>query len=124
MVLIKKGGQPLKIGLKNWFEKCVYAYEEYKSEIIALVPVASNTSHWKWYVFIKAKAICFLYDTRLKFLENGKVGGKGAPMACAMIYWGNNYKNFYQVFIEYGAVVDISNLIDVKIGNDNLKRDR
>jgi hypothetical protein len=80
------------------------------------VPVATNTGHWKQSVFGKADAICFLYDTRLKFLENGKDTGKGAPMACAMIYWGKDYQQFYDIFISHGAVIDISNLKGVKIG--------
>jgi hypothetical protein len=84
--------------------------------VLALVPIAANTAHWKRYVFTKARAICFLYDTRLRFLENGKDSGKGAPMACAMIYWGNDYQRFYNVFIEHGAVVDISNLQGENIG--------
>jgi hypothetical protein len=67
-------------------------------------------------VFGRAKAICFLYDTRLKFLENGLDVGKGAPMACAMIYWGQNYERFYDIFIEYGAVIDLSNLQGEEIG--------
>jgi hypothetical protein len=37
-------------------------------------------------------------------------------MACAMIYWGDCPERFYDVFIEHGAVVDISHLIGVKIG--------
>jgi hypothetical protein len=49
--------------------------------------------------------------------KRGSVG-KGAPMACAMVYWGENVKRFYDVFIEHGAVVDISNLIGEKIGLD------
>jgi hypothetical protein len=101
--------------IKNWLAKCAYAYEEYDSQVLALVPVASNTTHWKKYVFTRAKSICFLYDTRLRFLEDGRDSGKGAPMACAMIYWGNNPYRFYEVFIEYGAVVDISNLIGEQI---------
>jgi hypothetical protein len=88
---------------------------EYNSEVIALIPVAVNTSHWKRFVFTKARAICFLYDTRPKFLENGKDVGKGAPMACSLVYWGNNYKRFYDIFIKYGAVVDISNLFNEDI---------
>lgn len=104
--------------IKSWLAKCAKAYEEYGSEVLALVPIAANTEHWKKYVFTKARAICFLYDTRLRFLENGKEGGKGAPMACAMIYWGDNYDRFYEVFIEHGAVVDISNLIGEKIGKE------
>lgn len=109
--------------IKNWMARCAHAHAEYGSEILALVPIAANTSHWKKYIFTKAKAICFLYDTRLRFLENGEDTGKGAPMACAMIYWGNNYPRFYDIFIEHGAVVDISALIGEQIGIDrkNLK---
>jgi len=102
--------------IKNWLAKCALAHRKYHSEILALVPVATNTAHWKQSVFGTAKAVCFLYDTRLKFLENGNAGGKGAPMACAMIYWGEYFRNFYNVFIEYGAVVDLSNLIGVETG--------
>jgi len=102
--------------IKDWLAKCASSHIEYGAEILALVPVATNTRHWKQSVFGKAKAICFLYDTRLKFLVNGNGGGKGAPMACAMIYWGRNYKKFYEVFIEYGAVVDISSLQKEEIG--------
>ncbi|MBU4445291.1 phage N-6-adenine-methyltransferase [bacterium] len=102
--------------IKNWLDKCVSTHQKYGSEILALVPVATNTGHWKQSVFGHARAICFLYDTRLKFLENGNGGGKGAPMACAMIYWGMNYNKFYKIFIEYGAVVDLSGLIGVEIG--------
>ena len=102
--------------IKNWLAKCAFSHSEYGAEVLALVPVATNTGHWKQSVFGKAKAICFLYDTRLKFLVNGNGGGKGAPMACAMIYWGRNYERFYNIFIEFGAVVDISNLQKEEIG--------
>jgi len=104
--------------IKNWLAKCALTHKKYGSEILALVPVATNTGHWKQSVFGQAKAICFLYDTRLKFLENGLDVGKGAPMSCAMIYWGQNFNRFYEVFIEYGAVVDISNLQGEKIGKE------
>jgi len=105
--------------IKNWLSKCALTHKKYNSEILALVPVAVNTNHWKQSVFGQANAICFLYDTRLKFLENGNGRGKGAPMACAMIYWGKNYKMFYQIFIEYGAVVDLSSLIGIEVGSKN-----
>jgi len=104
--------------IKNWLAKCALTHQKYHSEILALVPVATNTGHWKQSVFGQAKAICFLYDTRLKFLENGLNVGKGAPMSCAMIYWGQDYDKFYDVFIEYGAVVDISSLQGEKIGKE------
>ena len=102
--------------IKHWLRRCAEAHEVYGAEVIALIPVATNTGHWKKSIFGRATAICFLYDTRLKFLENGKNGGKGAPMACATIYWGDNYERFYKVFINHGAVVDIRPLIGEKIG--------
>ncbi len=102
--------------IKDWLRKCLLSHQEYDSEILALIPVATNTSHWKKSVFGHAKAVCFLYDTRLKFLENGFGGGKGAPMACAMVYWGSEYDKFYDVFIEYGAVIDLSALQGEEIG--------
>ena len=90
---------------------------------MALVPVATNTGHWKQSIFGQAGAICFLYDTRLKFLENGMDMGKGAPMSCAMIYWGQDYDRFYDVFIDYGAPVDISNLQGKQIGTARVHYD-
>lgn len=102
--------------IKNWLAKCALSHKKYGSDILALAPVATNTGHWKQSVFGQARAICFLYDTRLKFLENGKDVGKGAPMSCAMIYWGKNYERFYDVFIEFGAVVDILHLQKEDIG--------
>ena len=104
--------------IKDWLARCASAYEDHGSQVLALVPVAANTSHWKSFVFTKAHGVCFLYDTRLRFLENGQDSGKGAPMACAMIYWGDDFKKFYDVFIEYGAVVDISHLIGERIERD------
>jgi len=93
--------------IKHWLCRCAHAHKNYESEVLALVPVATNTSHWKEYIWGKATAVCFLYDTRLRFLIEGKDEGKGAPMACAMIYWNQKFDTFHDVFIEYGAVVDI-----------------
>ncbi len=92
--------------IKNWLQKCEEANRKYNSEVIALIPVATNTRHWKDYIYGKATAICFLFDTRLRFLENGEDIGKGAPMSCAIIYWGRNFEKFKDVFIEHGAIVD------------------
>lgn len=104
--------------IKDWLVKCVQTHDKYHSEIIALIPVATNTAHWKNCVFGHACAICFLYDTRLRFLVDGLDGGKGAPMACCIVYWGQNHQRFYETFIEFGAVVDISNLYGKSIGKD------
>ena len=98
---------PYGTGIKSWFKK---AYSEYQNgnEILMLVPVATNTSHWKEWVYDKAAAICFIYDTRLKFRINGNENNKGAPMACCFIYYGNNYIRFSSIFSSYGYCVKIS----------------
>jgi hypothetical protein len=98
-------------GIKNWLYRCAYAHKTHGAEVLALVPVATNTGHWKMYVFGKARSICFLYDTRLKFLVNGENGGKGAPMSCAMIYWGPNHERFVEVFKHFGAVLSLESLL-------------
>ena len=70
--------------IKQWLYRCAAAHRQYSSEVIALVPVATNTGHWKKYVYVQASAVCFLYDTRLRFLVDGRDEEKGAPMSCAM----------------------------------------
>ena len=102
--------------IKDWLAKCVSAHKDYGADVIALVPVAPNTVHWKKFVFGQASSICFLYDTRLRFLENGKDTGKGAPMACCLVYWGNEKDRFIEHFLDYGATVDLSNLLRCEIG--------
>lgn len=102
--------------IKNWLVKCCQAHAQFKSEVIALVPVATNTTHWKQCVFGQAAAICFLYDTRLKFIIDGNSDNKGAPMACCLIYWGKRVEEFRESFLPYGAVVDIRGLRKERIG--------
>lgn len=101
--------------IKNWLYRCATARSHYNSEVLALVPVATNTGHWKKYVFGCAAAVCFLYDTRLRFLIAGRDEGKGAPMSCAMVYWGEKFDNFFDVFIHHGAVIDLRPLIEKQI---------
>lgn len=102
--------------IRHWLRKCAEAHLEHHSEVLALVPVATNTRHWKLHVWGAATAVAFLYDTRLRFLVDGKDAGKGAPMACAMVYWGTRYGRFEQVFLRFGAVVDVRHLHDKEIG--------
>ena len=104
--------------IKDWLAKCVLTHNKYNSEIIALIPVAPNTLHWKKYIFGQASAICFLYDTRLRFWVNGIDSGKGAPMACCLVYWGENIQHFFNHFLEFGAVIDTSILKKKKIGKE------
>lgn len=100
--------------IKNWLAKCAYSHKTYNSDVIALIPVATNTSHWKKFVFGSADAICFLADTRLRFYVDGYEHEKGAPMACCLVYWGNETKHFIEHFSQYGASVDISSLKNSK----------
>ncbi len=108
--------------IKNWLFRCAHAHRNYGSRVIALVPVATNTSHWKEYVWGQATAVCFLYDTRLRFLVEGKDEGKGAPMSCAMIYWNNDIDSFRSVFKDFGAVVDLRSLQGEIIGSNKKSR--
>jgi DNA N-6-adenine-methyltransferase (Dam) len=94
----------------DWLCKCSEAHTEYGSEVIALVPIAANTKHWKMYVWPTAASVCFLYDTRVRFLVRGRDDGKGSPMACAAVYWGKNKSKFAEVFRHHGAVVDLQNV--------------
>jgi hypothetical protein len=105
--------------IKGWLGRCALANKNHGSEVLALVPVATNTGHWKNHVFGKATGVCFLYDTRLKFLVNGKNGGKGAPMACAMIYWGIDFDGFFSIFARFGAVIDLRHLKGKRIGHNS-----
>jgi len=102
--------------IKHWLECCAAAHRVHRAEVIALVPVATNTGHWKKHVFGQATAVCFLYDTRLRFLVNGRDEGKGAPMSCAMIYWGRKYPHFFTVFTPHGATLDLRPLRGKQIG--------
>ena len=96
--------------IRNWLYRCAQAHEEHGSEVLALVPVATNTRHWKDFVWGKAAMACFLYDTRLRFLVEGKPSAKGAPMSCAMICWSAKPAAFARVFQAFGAVVDLRSL--------------
>lgn len=97
-------------GIRDWLRKCHETRLHYDAEVLALVPVATNTRHWKDFVFGAADGVAFLYDTRLRFLVNGKDGGKGAPMSCAMVYWGARYERFEKTFSRFGAVVSLRHL--------------
>ena len=96
-----------KTTISDWLNKCLDSHAEYNSEVIALIPVATNTKHWKNYIFGHADCVCFLYDTRLKFLVDGQEKGTGAPMACCLVYWGKDDEKFYHSFSGYGYVVNL-----------------
>jgi hypothetical protein len=81
------------------------------SEVIALVPVATNTRHWKNFVYPAATAICFLFEPRVKFYISGRQDNKGAPMSCAVIYYGRDLDAFAEAFRTYGAVIPLEGVL-------------
>jgi len=97
-----------KTSIYDWIKKGVEAYENNNSEILYLIPVATNTKHFKDFIFKKAQGICFLNDTRLKFWSDGKEDKKGAPMACCFVYFGDRYDKFQEVFSNNGRCFKIN----------------
>jgi len=89
--------------LFHWFEKGLAEHQKGK-EMIFLVPVATNTKHFKQIIFKHFAAICFLSDTRLKFYNEGLEDKKGAPMACCLCYLGYRVEEFKEAFREFGKV--------------------
>jgi hypothetical protein len=90
--------------LYDWIYKGASENRKYQSEIIYLIPVATNTKHFKEIIFKKFKSICFLEDTRLKFYNEGIEDKKGAPMACCLCYIGNRTYEFKEKFSQFGKV--------------------
>ena len=86
-----------KTSLYDWIKKGMDS-SKLGSEVLYLIPVATNTRHFKDIIFKQAKGICFLSDTRLKFWNCGSEDKKGAPMACCIVYFGQDYDKFYEVF--------------------------
>lgn len=92
--------------IAHWFARIAQAALS-GSDVIALVPVATNTAHWKNHVFPSASAVCFAYQPRVRFLIRGVEDPKGAPMACAVVYWGKDVAKFAASFRKHGAVVPL-----------------
>ena len=104
-----------KTSMMSWVSKAADAHERFGSEILMLIPVATNTRHFKDIIFTKFTAICFLADTRLKFYVDGEEHTKGAPMACCMVYVGDALDKFTEVFSEFGTVFPIASSISSEI---------
>ncbi len=96
-----------KTSIYTWVEKAAKSNTEFSAEILMLIPVATNTRHFKEIIFKKFSGICFLNDTRLKFFNAGVEDKKGAPMACCICYIGENFEKFERLFAEYGKVFKI-----------------
>lgn len=86
----------------HWIKKGIESHLKYNSELIFLIPVATNTKHFKELIFNHFSVICFLNDTRLKFFNQGVEDKKGAPMACCLVYLGHRKQEFKKQFEQYG----------------------
>jgi hypothetical protein len=100
--------------IRDWLQKCTDAHRDHGSEVIALIPVATNTKHWQKNIFLYATSICFLKVARLKFLQNGIPYQKGAPMSCAMVYWGSNKDKFNTIVSEFGITFHVRKDLNAK----------
>lgn len=101
-----------KTRIYNWITKSIESNKLYNSEIILLIPVATNTEHFKEIFNIKNGAICFLFDKRLRFLDasnSNKEDKKGSPCAICMIYIGERTIQFKNFFEKLGKVFIIEN---------------
>lgn len=94
--------------IRDWCRKCRETYiANPECHILLLIPVATNTRHWKDYIFPSASHICFLYDTRVKFWENGRENKKGSPMPCCIVHYGKRFegRSFMDYFKELGFCI-------------------
>jgi hypothetical protein len=69
--------------IAHWFERISEAAAN-GSEVIALVPGATNTSYWKKFVYPKVQAICFIYERRVKFIIGGNLDTKELQCPAAL----------------------------------------
>lgn len=96
-----------KTSVLTWVRKAEEAHRLHGAEILMLIPVATNTRHFKDVIFPEFTSICFLADTRLRFYINGVENQKGAPMACCMVYAGDRPAVFARTFQRFGTVLNL-----------------
>ena len=104
--------------IKMWLQRCTDANKDHDSEVVALIPAAVDTAHWQKNIFKTASAVCFPKG-RMKFgvppppegiseVEKAKWPKAGpAPMATALVYWGENVTAFFNAFEKYGTVINL-----------------
>jgi hypothetical protein len=80
-----------KTSIHAWIRKCQESHNLYNSEVLALIPVATNTTYWRKHIWNFASNICFLFDTRLKFCLNGKIQ-KRCPNGLLFCLLGKDYR--------------------------------
>lgn len=71
------------------------------SSALALVPAATDTN-WLSPV-LKTQPVCF-WKGRIKFLDTNYQPKLSARQSHVLVYWGENWQKFREVFSEYGVV--------------------
>lgn len=97
--------------IADWLAACAAA-AAHGSEVVALVPVATNTRFWQRHVYPSVTLICLLHDPRVRFWKPDPAAPagrseivRGAPMACCLLYWGEHPRRFTAACREVGTVV-------------------
>lgn len=87
--------------IRDWIRAAVEWHQQTGLEVVMLIPVQPGTRAWQQYVLKFAAAICWMKG-RPKFR-----GAKaGAPMDCALVYFGDESHEFARVFSKLGHVDD------------------
>jgi phage N-6-adenine-methyltransferase len=85
-----------------WMKKLELEFETGNvDEAIALVPAATDTN-WLSPV-LKTQPVCF-WKGRIKFLGQDYQPKLSARQSHVLVYWGNNWQKFREVFEDYGVV--------------------
>ena len=86
----------------TWIKKLELEFETGNvDEAIALVPAATDTN-WLSPV-LKTQPVCF-WKGRIKFLGQDYQPKLSARQSHVLVYWGNNWQKFREVFEEHGVV--------------------
>ena len=106
-----------------WMKKLQLEFETGNvDEAIALVPAATDTN-WLSPV-LKTQPVCF-WKGRIKFLGQDYQPKLSARQSHVLVYWGNNWQRFREVFEDYGVVyfpippVDNDQVLGGKISLNN-----
>ncbi|MEO0843548.1 MAG: DNA N-6-adenine-methyltransferase, partial [Cyanobacteria bacterium J06643_5] len=85
-----------------WIKKLQAEFESGRvTEAIALVPAATDT---KWLSpILKSRPVCF-WTGRIKFLDTNYNPRLSARQSHCLVYWGENWERFKEVFDPYGVV--------------------
>ena len=117
-----------KTNLDHWVRRCVKAREQEGAEIIALLPASPETQRWHKHIFPTATAFCYP-EGRIEFVEAPPQRQEFAtdegydealdqwtspdnkksspPMACALVYWGDDLEGFRRNFAQLGKIFSL-----------------